>query len=163
ALEHLRDRRGDKRVLRLEVRVEAAVREPCPLHDLRDAHAEWAMHADLLGSLGQDALARLVFVVGLVSHALYDGHHIMHRQERPQCSSTLVRWRRATAIAWASRTRSETRACWPSLGNNASQIPYTTRITTSSSGQSGYSARIFALRSTCFLNATPRMERGSTP
>src|SRR5207247_1426407 len=67
-VEHVRDRLGDEVVLRVEVRVEPAVREPGGGHHLSHADALRALRPDRRGSLTEHAEPRPLLVALAVAH-----------------------------------------------------------------------------------------------
>src|SRR5215469_18849735 len=69
-VEHVADRLGEEVVLRLEVRVEAAVGESGTSHHLRHSDALCTLALDCSGGFGQDAGACPFLVVVVVPHRL---------------------------------------------------------------------------------------------
>ena len=73
----LRDRLGEQRIARREVRVEAAVRQAGFLHDLGDADARVAMVPDRACRRRDDAF------VGLLLAGLLGGRGVVHGRVEP--------------------------------------------------------------------------------
>src|SRR5258705_2301598 len=67
-VEHVADRLGEEVVLRLEVRVEAAVGESGTSHDLCHSDALHTLASDCSGGFGEDAGAGPFLVVAVVPH-----------------------------------------------------------------------------------------------
>src|SRR5215813_6661727 len=67
-VEHVADRLGEEVVLRLEVRVEAAVGESGTSHHLRHSDALCTLAPDCSGGFGEDAGACSLLVVVVVPH-----------------------------------------------------------------------------------------------